>query len=117
MKRELRLREDITELKNIVEEIYEQLGSMRCILKKYPEVYEKALRSWIANIDTLLENRDGWMDRSTRAQDTIETLEQMLENGDLDDDEYNDEDGDNDDEDDEVIDVEPDDEDNYVDFG
>lgn len=113
------IRKDIEELRVLVNEVYDSLGSMRCILKKYPEMYEKVLRSWswIANIDTLLENRDGWMDRSTRAQDTIETLEQMLENGDLDDDEYNDEDGDNDDEDDEVIDVEPDDEDNYVDFG
>jgi len=98
MKRELR--EDIEELRGLVDEMYEQLGSMRCILKKYPEVYEKALRSWVANIDTLLENRDGWMDRSTRAQDTIEALEQMLEDGDLDD--NDDEDNDDEDNDDEV---------------
>ena len=110
------IRKDIEELRVLVNEVYDSLGSMRCILKKYPEICERALRSWMANIDTLLENRDGWMDRSTRAQDTIEALEQMLEGGDLDDDKDNNYNDDEDDEE-EIIKVEPDDEDNYVDFG
>lgn len=79
--RKTEIREAIERLEELKETIYEALNEMKEILKEIaPDQYETAESYWLAHIDGALENRGQWLGGSLISYiDTIEALEEMME--------------------------------------
>ena len=79
--RKTEIREAIERLDELKEVIYEALDEMEDILREVaPEELERAEFYWMAHIDEALENRNNWLGGSMISYiDTIEALEEMME--------------------------------------